>query len=198
MSNKPLTALVGALQKFSTEDGPGIRTTVFLKGCPLRCRWCHNPELIDFEQQVIRRFIREYEMGYTPNPCIECNRYLKFDELMNYARSSGYDVLVTGHYARITREESTGRRQLRKAVDETKDQSYVLYMLTQEQLKYLCFPLGELLKTDAREIAAQHGLANAKKHESQDICFIPDGDAGAYPGDEYGLEGRPGRRGGHR
>ena len=167
----------------SDEDEDDAAFVCYQLGIPHETQ-CYSRQ---FEQQVIRRFIREYEMGYTPNPCIECNRYLKFDELMNYARSSGYDVLVTGHYARITREESTGRRQLRKAVDETKDQSYVLYMLTQEQLKYLCFPLGELLKTDAREIAAQHGLANAKKHESQDICFIPDGDYGAF------LERRTGK-----
>ena len=142
-----------------------------------------------FEQEVIRRFIREYEAGRTPNPCIDCNRYLKFEALMDQARSEGFDVLVTGHYARVQFNEEAGRWQLRKALDGSKDQSYVLYMLTQEQLAHLRLPLGELQKSETRQIAREHGLVNAKKHDSQDICFIPDGDYGTFlerwTGEEY-------------
>ena len=133
-----------------------------------------------FEQRVIRKFIREYESGRTPNPCIDCNRYLKFDALMEYARSRGFDLLATGHYARVRFDEQTGRRQLLKAADGSKDQSYVLYMLTQEQLARLRLPLGELTKAETRRIAGENGLVNAKKHDSQDICFIPDGDYAAF------------------
>ena len=100
-----------------------------------------------FEQKVIQKFILEYETGRTPNPCIDCNRYLKFDALLSHALSKGFDVLATGHYACITRDEKSGRWQLKKALDAGKDQSYVLYMLTQEQLPHLRFPLGKLLRT---------------------------------------------------
>lgn len=142
----------------------------------------------EFERTVIQNFIREYEAGRTPNPCIACNRFLKFETLLAYAKQEGCDCLATGHYARITQDRDSGRRQLRKALDVSKDQSYVLYMLTQEQLAFLRFPLGELCKEEARAIADEAGLVNARKHESQDICFIPDGDYGAF------LERRTGRR----
>ena len=142
----------------------------------------------EFEKTVIQNFIREYETGRTPNPCVVCNRCLKFDLLLSLALEKGFDCLVTGHYARITQDRDTGRRQLRKAVDGSKDQSYVLYMLSQQQLAHLRFPLGELRKTDARAIAEKAGLVTASKHESQDICFVPDGDYGAF------LERRTGLR----
>ena len=142
----------------------------------------------EFEKAVIGNFIREYEAGRTPNPCIVCNRCLKFDRLLEFARERGFDCLATGHYARITREAGSGRWQLCKARDEGKDQSYVLYMLSQEQLARLRFPLGELSKAEARAIAEGAGLVTASKHESQDICFIPDGDYGAF------LERWTGRR----
>ena len=141
----------------------------------------------EFEKTVIQNFIREYEAGRTPNPCIVCNRSLKFDLLLSSALEKGFDCLVTGHYARITADPETGRRQLRKALDGSKDQSYVLYMLSQEQLAHLQFPLGELSKTDTRAIAEEAGLVTAAKHESQDICFVPDGDYAAF------LEKRTGR-----
>ena len=134
----------------------------------------------EFEKTVIQNFVREYEAGRTPNPCIVCNRCLKFDLLLSLALEKGFDCLVTGHYARITQDRGTGRWQLRKALDGSKDQSYVLYMLSQQQLAHLRFPLGELRKTDARAIAEKAGLVTASKHESQDICFIPDGDYGAF------------------
>ena len=134
----------------------------------------------EFENAVIGNFIREYEAGRTPNPCIVCNRCLKFDRLLEFARERGFDCLVTGHYARITGGAGSGRWQLRKARDESKDQSYVLYMLSQEQLAHLRFPLGDLSKAEVRAIAEGAGLVTASKHESQDICFIPDGDYGAF------------------
>ena len=133
-----------------------------------------------FAQKVIQKFIHEYEDGRTPNPCIDCNRFLKFEALMGQALSEGYDVLVTGHYARVRYCEELDRWQLLKALDVSKDQSYVLYMLTQAQLRHLRLPLGELSKTETRRIAEKHGLVNAKKHDSQDICFIPNGDYSSF------------------
>ena len=141
-----------------------------------------------FEQAVILPFLRDYEAGRTPNPCIACNRFLKFEILLDHARQKGCTCLATGHYARIGRDPSTGRLQLRKALDAGKDQSYVLYMLTQEQLAFLRFPLGELRKEETRALAEAAGLINARKRESQDICFVPDGDYGAF------LERWTGRR----
>ena len=129
----------------------------------------------DFEDQVIAPFVAEYEAGRTPNPCIACNRHLKFQALWQKARELGCDYLATGHYARITEDF-----RLRKAVDLTKDQSYVLYFLTREQLSHTLFPLGELTKPQVREIAEAQGFVNAKKSDSQDICFVPDGDYGAF------------------
>ena len=128
----------------------------------------------DFGEKIIDKFVRSYETGLTPNPCIDCNRYMKFDKLYERAKILGCDHIATGHYARITQEN--GLWQLRKAYDETKDQSYVLYDLAQETLARVKFPLGSLRKTEAREIAAEAGLINARKHDSQDICFVPDGD----------------------
>ena len=133
-----------------------------------------------FEEQVIRKFIREYEDGRTPNPCIDCNRFLKFNALLEYALREGFDCIVTGHYARVGYDEASERWQLRKGLDDGKDQSYVLYTLTQEQLSHLCLPLGVLSKAETRQIAETHGLVNADKHDSQDICFIPDGDYPAF------------------
>ena len=138
----------------------------------------HEPACFSrlFEEKVIRKFVREYESGRTPNPCIDCNRYLKFEALMEQAKAEGFDVLVTGHYARVRLCEELNRWQLLKAADEKKDQSYVLYMLTQEDLSHLCLPLGELQKSDTRELAEKSGLITAEKRDSQDICFIPNGD----------------------
>ena len=128
----------------------------------------------DFDQKVIKKFINAYETGATPNPCIECNRYLKFEKLITRMHELDYDYVVTGHYARI--EKSSDRFLLKKAVDETKDQSYVLYSMTQDQLSHTMFPLGEYTKEEARRIAEEKGFVNARKHDSQDICFVPDGD----------------------
>ena len=127
-----------------------------------------------FHDLVIRKFIESYQNGITPNPCIDCNRYMKFDKLYMRARILGCDYLVTGHYARI--EEQDGKFLLKKALDETKDQSYVLYSMTQEQLAHTKFPLGNLRKAEVRQIAKQNGFVNADKPDSQDICFVPNGD----------------------
>ncbi len=130
----------------------------------------------EFRALVMEKFARVYESGGTPNPCIDCNRYLKFDRLVKYADEQGMDCVATGHYARIEYDPAGERYLLKKALDRTKDQSYVLYMLTQEQLKRIRFPLGGMKKSEVREIAEAQGFRNARKHDSQDICFVPDGD----------------------
>ena len=127
-----------------------------------------------FRDMVIRKFIESYEKGITPNPCIDCNRYMKFDKLYERAKILGCDYIVTGHYARI--EYDGERYLLKKALDETKDQSYVLYSMTQEQLAHTIFPLGSMRKTEVRAIAEDSGFVNADKPDSQDICFVPNGD----------------------
>ena len=143
----------------------------------------------DFREKVIDKFIHCYECGLTPNPCIECNRHLKFDHLLRRGMELGCDYVVTGHYAQIRQDEQTGRYILYKAADASKDQSYVLYCLTQEQLSRTRFPLGGLTKNEARAIAEEQGFINARKHDSQDICFVPDGDYAAfmerYTGKDY-------------
>ena len=128
----------------------------------------------DFRNTVIRRFVESYQNGITPNPCIDCNRYMKFGKLFDRAKILDCDCVVTGHYVRI--EERDGRYVLKKAIDATKDQSYVLYAMTQEQLAHTRFPLGNLRKTHVRALAEQNGFVNADKPDSQDICFVPDGD----------------------
>lgn len=131
----------------------------------------------DFREKVIKKFASGYLRGQTPNPCIDCNRYMKFDKLLERAKLLGCDKLATGHYARI--EFDGEKYRLKKALDKSKDQSYVLYMLTQEQLAHTLFPLGSLHKTDTRAIADAADLSSARKPDSQDICFVPDGDYAA-------------------
>lgn len=128
-----------------------------------------------FREKVVDEFIRCYEAGGTPNPCLYCNRHLKFDALLEEAKKLDCRYIATGHYARIQKDEATGRYQLLKAIDKAKDQSYFLSCLTQEQLAHTLFPLGELTKEQVRIIAERQGFLNAKKRDSQDICFIPDG-----------------------
>ncbi|GHS97655.1 tRNA-specific 2-thiouridylase MnmA [Synergistales bacterium] len=134
----------------------------------------------DFDRHVIKRFVESYQRGKTPNPCIDCNKYLKFERLLSRALQMEYDFVVTGHYAKIEWNENESRFSLKKANDAAKDQSYFLYSLTQEQLSHVMFPVGELFKAEVREIAARHGLLNAKKRESQDICFVPNGKYTAF------------------
>lgn len=133
-----------------------------------------------FQTQVMDSFVSEYENGRTPNPCVVCNRKLKFGALLDQALSLDLEKIATGHYARLERDLSSGRFLLKKALHPEKDQSYVLYSLTQEQLSRSLFPLGGLTKEEVRSIAAEHGLSCAQSKESQDICFIPDGDYAAF------------------
>ena len=134
----------------------------------------------EFRQQVVEAFIRSYESGLTPNPCIVCNKHIKFDVLLQKALDAGCEYLVTGHYARIRQDPKTGRYLLHKAADSAKDQTYFLACLNQHQLCHTKLPLGELTKEQVRSIAAEQGFLNARKRDSQDICFIPDGDFASF------------------
>ena len=128
----------------------------------------------NFKKIVIDQFVKTYQMGGTPNPCIVCNKYIKFGLLHQSALELGFDTVATGHYAII--EKQGDRFLLKKATDLTKDQSYVLYSLSQEQLSRTLFPLGNLTKAEVRELATESGFVNASKKDSQDICFVPGGD----------------------
>ena len=130
----------------------------------------------EFQQQVMDQFVAVYQAGGTPNPCIDCNRYLKFGKLLQRAQELRCDVLVSGHYAKTEQDPSSGRYLLMRAADRAKDQTYFLACLSQQQLSRIRFPLGDLTKTQVRELAEKHGFLNARKHDSQDICFVPGGD----------------------
>ena len=167
----------GLTMRLTGQDGAGDALAV-----------CHNlgmeHEVLDcrndFNRQVIDRFVNTYLSGRTPNPCIDCNRLIKFGLLLDVARQQGFDTLVTGHYARLQINENTGRVEIRKALDPGKDQSYVLYSLTQNQLAHIAFPLGQLTKQQVREMARRQGLPVADRGESQDICFVPDGNYASF------------------
>jgi tRNA-uridine 2-sulfurtransferase len=133
-----------------------------------------------FERQVVRPFVDDYLAGRTPVPCTLCNNFIKFDQFLTMADAVGAEKIATGHYARITRNEQTGRYEMRRAVDSAKDQTYFLFGLTQEQLARTLFPLGERTKTEVREIARRMQLAVANKSESYEICFVPNGDYAAF------------------
>lgn len=133
-----------------------------------------------FKEEVIDRFISTYQRGETPNPCIDCNKHIKFGRLLQRAREIGCDTICTGHYAQVEYDEASGRYLLKKGLDAQKDQSYMLYSLTQEQLAHTQFPLGGLTKPQVRAIAEENGLINARKRDSQDICFVPDGDYASF------------------
>ncbi|MBR7132998.1 MAG: tRNA 2-thiouridine(34) synthase MnmA [Clostridia bacterium] len=133
----------------------------------------------EFSDFVMTDFTEQYINGNTPNPCIECNKHIKFGAMLRLARENGYVKIATGHYARISRDEN-GRYILSKAADISKDQSYVLYNLTQTQLESVLFPLGELTKQQVREIAEEMQFVNADRPDSQDICFVPDGDYASF------------------
>lgn len=154
----------------------------------------------DFSRLVIDNFVAAYERGETPNPCVICNRFLKFKKMLQEAEKLGYSGVTTGHYARIEYDESCGKYLLRKAVNEEKDQSYVLYNLTQEQMARVNFPLGVYSKAEIRKKAEENGFINAGKHDSQDICFVPDGEYASFierrtgkvyePGDFVSMDGK--------
>lgn len=129
----------------------------------------------EFERDVVQPFVTNYLNGLTPSPCIACNSFLKFDKLVELAQSAEASKVATGHYARVAYDEPSGRWRLLRAVNRAKDQSYFLFELTQEQLSYALFPLGEMTKQEVRAIAETAGLPTAGKPESQEICFIPDG-----------------------
>jgi tRNA-specific 2-thiouridylase len=132
-----------------------------------------------FAEEVMERFVKAYQQGKTPNPCIDCNRFMKFEKFLHRATELECEYIATGHYARISRD-TNGRYLLKKGIDTTKDQSYVLYAMTQSQLSRTLLPLGGLKKEEVRAIAESQGFINAKKRDSQDICFAPDGDYAGF------------------
>ena len=134
----------------------------------------------DFKRNVIDDFINVYKTGGTPNPCLQCNKHLKFGKMLEKADENGCNYIATGHYAIIVFDEKSGRYLLKKGADIKKDQSYVLYMLTQKQLSRTLFPLGNMKKSEIRQLAQNLGLINADKKDSQDICFIPDGNYASF------------------
>ncbi len=141
-----------------------------------------------FRENVIEYFVSEYQIGRTPNPCIVCNKFLKFDEMLKCAEELGADYIATGHYAKIEYNESTGRYVLKNAESAQKDQTYVLYSLTQKQLSKTLMPLGKLeSKAETRKIAEELGLLTAHKSDSMEICFIPDGDYAAFIEEHTGI-----------
>lgn len=144
-----------------------------------------------FEEFVISDFINNYINGKTPNPCIECNKHIKFGKMIDLAEENGFDKIATGHYARIERNED-GRYLLLKAKDSSKDQSYVLYNLTQYQLSKTLFPLGNFTKSQIREMAGNRGFINANRPDSQDICFVPDGDYASFIENNIGYKAQKG------
>lgn len=145
-----------------------------------------------FREQVVAEFIAEYQAGRTPNPCIACNRYMKFDLFLQKALALGFDFIATGHYAKRQYDAQGGRYSLEVAKDEHKDQTYALYNITQEQLAHILFPLGDLHKDEVREIARRYQLPTAEKAESQEICFIPDDDYRRFLTEDAGLSNPPG------
>lgn len=146
----------------------------------------------EFRKNVIQKFTDTYFEGGTPNPCIDCNRFLKFDALLQKARELGMEYIASGHYARIEQDPETGRFLLKKGLDPSKDQSYVLYSMTQDQLAHTLFPLGGYTKAQIRRIAQEQGFVNADKPESQDICFVPDGDYASFIEEFTGKISEPG------
>ena len=160
------------LYKQNSKDAEDARNVAQCLEMPFHIFDCAG----EFDRWVIQDFVGCYETGLTPNPCIQCNRHLKFGEFLRRALDMGFDCIATGHYAQIRFDPHTGRWLLTKAEDKSKDQTYVLYCLTQEQLAHTLLPLGSITKTEAREIAEKSGFLNARKKDSQDICFIPDGD----------------------
>jgi tRNA-specific 2-thiouridylase len=147
----------------------------------------------EFQETVIRRFVDGYGAGETPNPCMDCNRFIKWGALLHRAEVLGCGYLATGHYARIRKNPQTERWELLRGLDDAKDQSYFLAHLTQHQLAHTLLPLGELRKPQVRQLAEENGFCNARKRDSQDLCFAPDGDYAAFWSRMTGREPETGR-----
>lgn len=145
-----------------------------------------------FKKDVVDYFVNEYQHGRTPNPCIACNRYIKFEGLLNKALAMGFDYVATGHYATVAQNPETSRYELHRGISTKKDQSYVLYHFTQEQLSHILMPLGVYSKEETRDMAEKYQLAIAKKPDSQEICFIPDQDYAAFIERYTGKKSVPG------
>ena len=145
-----------------------------------------------FREKVMKPFVDTYLRGQTPNPCIECNRHIKFDAMLRRAEELGYEYIATGHYAKVRRDEKSGRYLMVRPADRSKDQTYVLYTFTQHQLAHTLFPLGHLDKTQVRALAEASGLINSRKPDSQDICFVPGGDYASYITNSIKSEPLPG------
>ena len=191
----PEEAFPGERTCCSVDDVADARSVAFRLGMPF---YVFNFKEA-FRREVMDRFAAAYQRGETPNPCIDCNRYIKFAKLMHRGAEIGFPYVATGHYARVEQDRATGRGLLQKGLDENKDQSYMLYSLTQWELSRLLLPLGGLTKEETRRLAEEHGFVNARKRDSQDICFVPDGDYAAFirrwtgrdfpPGDFVGTQG---------
>ena len=191
----PEEAFPGERTCCSVDDVADARSVAFRLGMPF---YVFNFKEA-FRREVMDRFAAAYQRGETPNPCIDCNRYIKFAKLMHRGEEIGFPYVATGHYARVEQDRATGRWLLKKGLDENKDQSYMLYSLTQWELSRLLLPLGGLTKEETRRLAEEHGFVNARKRDSQDICFVPDGDYAAFirrwtgrdfpPGDFVGTQG---------
>lgn len=145
-----------------------------------------------FRKDVVDYFVGEYQCGKTPNPCIACNRHIKFEGLLDKALSMGFDYIATGHYAKIVSNPESGRMELHRGVSINKDQSYVLYNFTQHQLSHMLMPIGDLSKDQTRGIALKNELAIAKKPDSQEICFVPDNDYAGFIERYTGKKSVPG------
>lgn len=145
-----------------------------------------------FRDTVVQSFSNVYQSGGTPNPCITCNRCIKFGRMLDQALEEGYAAIASGHYVRSEWDEACGRWLLKKGADPARDQSYVLYMLTQHQLAHILFPLGDYSKPELRKLAEERGLVTANRPDSQDICFVPDGDYLSFLEKGMGVTGAPG------
>ncbi len=184
LSAKPGTLRTGARGCCTIEDAHDARRAADLMGIPFYV-WDFAER---FTEEVVEDFVAEYAAGRTPNPCLRCNERIKFEALLDKAIALGFDAVCTGHYARLAVVD--GRPELRRSLDMGKDQSYVLASLTAEQLSHAMFPLGDTTKDDVRVEAEARGLSVAKKPDSHDICFIPDGDTQKFLAGR--METRPG------
>jgi len=182
LTRTPLTHRTGSRGCCSLEDANDARRVADVLGIPFYV-WDFSEE---FHHDVVEDFLAEYAQGRTPNPCLRCNEKIKFAALCDRGIALGFDGVVTGHYARLATSAS-GRIELHRGIDMAKDQSYVLGVLTQEQLRHSHFPLGDSLKADVRAEARDRGIRVADKPDSYDICFIPEGDTAGYLYDKLGC-----------